>query len=48
MERINHAEQHVNEEPRNDFMDTAIGFAGMFAFMLVIAIIFTIFEIALK
>ncbi len=48
MERINHPEQHVNEEPRNDFMDTALGFAGMFAFMLVVAGIFTAIEIALK
>jgi hypothetical protein len=48
MESTNHPEQHVNEEPRNDFMDTALGFAGMFAFMLVVAIIFTVIEIAVK
>ena len=48
MENINHPEQHVNEEPRNDFLDTAVGFAGMFTFMLVVAIIFTVIEIATK
>jgi len=48
MENAKHPELHVNEEPRNDFLDTAVGFAGMFAFMLVVGIIFTLFEIFLK
>ena len=48
MENSNHPEHHVNEEPRNDFMDTAVGFAGMFTFMLVVAIIFTVIEIVSK
>jgi hypothetical protein len=48
MDRTNHVELHVNEEPRNDFLDTAIGFAGMFTFMLVVAIIFTVIEVMTK
>lgn len=48
MENTNHPELHVNEEPRNDFMDTGVGFLAMFGFMLVVAVIFTIFEIVLK
>ena len=48
MENSNHPEQHINEEPRNDFLDTAVGFGGMFTFMLVVAIIFTVIEILTK
>lgn len=48
MEKTNHPELHINEEPSNDFMDTAIGFAGMFTFMLVVAIIFTVIEVMMK
>jgi len=48
MAKTNHPEQHMNEEPRNDFMDTAIGFAGMFTFMLVVAILFTVIEVLNK
>jgi hypothetical protein len=36
-------ELHVNEEPRNDFIDVAVGFAGMFGFVLVVSILATIF-----
>ena len=36
MENIRDPRQHVNEEPRDDFMDTAIGFAAMFGFMTVV------------
>jgi hypothetical protein len=36
MENIRDPRQHVNEEPRDDFMDTAIGFAVMFGFMVVV------------
>lgn len=28
--------QHINEEPRDDLMDTAFGFLGMFGFMFVV------------
>jgi hypothetical protein len=39
---VNDPRQHINEEPRNDFIDVAVGFAGMFGFMLVVAIIATV------
>jgi len=48
MEESRHPELHVNEEPRNDFLDTAVGFAGMFIFMLVVGILFTDAEIATR
>ncbi|ALS26784.1 YqzM family protein [Paenibacillus cisolokensis] len=28
--------QHVNEEPRNDFLDLVVGFGGMATFMVVV------------
>lgn len=31
-------EQHINEEPRNDFLDVAVGFAGFFGVLTVIFI----------
>lgn len=42
MEDFRSPEEHWNEEPRNDFMDTAIGFAGMFIFIMVVSIIATL------
>jgi hypothetical protein len=36
MENIRDPRHHINEEPRDDFMDTAMGFAGMFGFMFVV------------
>jgi hypothetical protein len=33
---VNDPRHHVNEEPRDDFFDTAMGFAGMFGFMFVV------------
>lgn len=39
MENIQNPELHVNEEPRNDFMDVATGFAAMFTFMAVVFIV---------
>jgi hypothetical protein len=41
MDENNHPELHVNEEPSNDFMDTAIGFAGMFGFLFLMGIVAT-------
>lgn len=35
-------ELHENEEPSNDFLDTAIGFGAMFGFMFLLAIIATV------
>ena len=40
--------QHVNEEPRNDFIDVGVGFAVMFGFMLVMAVGATVIEIFVK
>lgn len=36
MDNVQDPRLHVNEEPRNDFLDVAVGFAGMFAFMVVV------------
>lgn len=36
MENVRDPRQHINEEPRDDLMDTAMGFAGMFGFMFVV------------
>jgi hypothetical protein len=41
MSELNHPEEHVMEEPSNDFMDTAIGFAGMFGFLFLMGIVAT-------
>jgi hypothetical protein len=48
MEKGYHPEEHVVEEPRNDFMDLAVGFAGTFVAFLVVAAIFAAIEFALK
>jgi hypothetical protein len=37
-----HPELNVDEEPRNDFMDTAIGFGVFFAFLLLMGIVATV------
>jgi hypothetical protein len=36
-----HPELHINEEPRNDFMDTAIGFGAFFIFLLLMGVVAT-------
>jgi hypothetical protein len=36
MENIQDPRLHVNEEPRDDFIDTAVGFGVMFGFMVVV------------
>jgi hypothetical protein len=36
MDNVQDPRLHVNEEPRNDFLDVAVGFAGMFTFMVVV------------
>lgn len=48
MEKGYHPEEHVVEEPRNDFMDLAVGFAGTFVAFLVVAAVFAAIEFALK
>ncbi len=42
MNELDHPENHVMEEPSNDLMDTAIGFAGMFGFLFLMGIVATI------
>jgi hypothetical protein len=39
-----HAELHVNEEPRNDFSDVMIGFGAAFGFFFLIGVIFTLIK----
>lgn len=46
MSDTNHPEHHVNEEPRNDFMDTGLAFAGFFGFLMLISIIATLITLA--
>ncbi|MDB5052633.1 MAG: YqzM-like protein [Bacilli bacterium] len=41
MSDSNNPELHVNEEPSNDFMDTAIGFGAMFGFLFLMGIVAT-------
>lgn len=38
----NNPELHVNEEPRNDFNDVAVGFIVTFGFFTVVTLIATI------
>jgi hypothetical protein len=42
MNESNHPEEHILEEKTNDFMDTALGFAGMFGLLFLIALVATI------
>jgi hypothetical protein len=42
MSQANNPELHVNEEPRNDFLDVAVGFAVTFGGFMLIAIIATV------
>ncbi|MBW5447307.1 YqzM family protein [Cohnella sp. CFH 77786] len=36
MDNVRDPRLHVNEEPRDDFQDTAMGFTVMFGFMVVV------------
>lgn len=40
MSETKHPELHVNEQPSNDFLDTAKGFGFMLGILLLIAVIF--------
>jgi hypothetical protein len=40
-----HPELHVNEEPRNDFMDTAVGFGVFFGVLLVMGVVATAIQL---
>ncbi|MFD2670656.1 YqzM family protein [Marinicrinis sediminis] len=37
-------ELHVNEEPRNDFIDVGVGFAATFGFFFVVCVVFTFIQ----
>lgn len=40
-----HPGHHVNEEPRNDFMDVGLGFIGMFGVMTLIFLVAVILKL---
>ncbi|WP_166240548.1 YqzM family protein [Paenibacillus turpanensis] len=42
---MNDPREHVNEEPRNDLIDTGVGFLGMFGFMLLLAVAATVIQL---
>ena len=42
MSELNHPEEHLMEEPSNDFLDTMLGFAGMFGFLFLMSIVATV------
>jgi hypothetical protein len=48
MENVRDPRLHVNEEPRDDLMDTAIGFGAMFGFMFVVFAIAVIIKFAIS
>jgi hypothetical protein len=45
MREAQHPEQHVNEEPSNDFMDVGIGMAVTTGFFFIVAIAATVISI---
>lgn len=47
MTNTQNPEAHINEEPRNDFLDVAVGMAVTTIGFFVIAIIFTVISIFL-
>jgi hypothetical protein len=48
MNEPHHPELHVNEEPRNDFMDVAVGFGVMFGLLFLIGIAATVIQVLSK
>jgi hypothetical protein len=40
-----HPELHVNEEPSNDFLDTAIGFGAFFGVLLLMGVAATVIQL---
>lgn len=44
-EQVNRAELHVNEEPRNDFIDTAVGFGVFFGVLMLIFIVAVVIKL---
>lgn len=47
MSETNHPEIHVNEEPRNDFIDVGVGMAVTTGGFFIVAIIATILSVVL-
>jgi hypothetical protein len=43
--RMNDPRLHVNEEPRNDFVDVAVGMAVTFGFFFLIALVATVIQL---
>jgi YqzM-like protein len=39
MSKYNHPEQHINEEPRNDFIDLMVGFGAFFGVLTAIFVV---------
>lgn len=48
MSEQHHPELHVNEEPRNDFMDVAMGFGVFFGVLFLIAVVATVISMLVK
>lgn len=48
MQQPNQPEQHVNEEPRNDFSDTLMGFSVSFGIFFLIALFATILKLVIS
>jgi hypothetical protein len=45
MKETQHPEHHVNEEPRNDFIDTGVAFGGFFGVLLLMGVVATIIKL---
>jgi hypothetical protein len=45
MNEPRHPEHHVNEEPRNDFLDTGLAFGIFFGFLLLMGVVATIIQV---
>ncbi|WP_144340713.1 YqzM family protein [Paenibacillus darwinianus] len=48
MDNVQDPRNHVNEEPSNDFIDTALGFGVFFGFMLVVFTVAVIIKYAIS
>lgn len=45
MSKYNHPEQHINEEPRNDFIDLMVGFGGFFGVLTVVFVVAVVIKL---
>ena len=48
MTESNHPEQHVNEEPSDDFMETGMGMIGMMTLIIIGSVIATIASLMMR